>query len=276
MTRDISRISMIRHKTANRKRNMSLSSCHGGKMNLSLQLLCLTHKKSNKRLIYTRNRSHGKRNVMRILMQITEKPPPKWLPFNRHAAQYRLDSIFATESVMTTVYFEDMVIGQTAEYGKTITEADIILSLALPATKKMHINEEYASATPFEGRIAHGMLTASLISTVLGTQLPGYGTVYLSQSAKFRAPVSIHDTVNVKVTIKTLIRQKTRHAGNQLLCKGKLILEGEAMVIAPSRTTEEATKGRKPVTTQIDSIWQKSATRFCRMQEEPILAASCT
>ena len=149
---------------------------------------------------------------------------------------------------MTTVYIEDMVIGQTAEYGKTITEADIILFAGITGDNNpMHINEEYASATPFEGRIAHGMLTASLISTVLGTQLPGYGTVYLSQSAKFRAPVSIHDTVNVKVTIKTIDPVKKRVTmETNCYVKGKLILEVEAMDIAPVRTTAVlAIQGRK-------------------------------
>lgn len=141
---------------------------------------------------------------------------------------------------MTTVYFEDMVVGQIAEYGKTITETDIILFAGVTGDNNpMHTNEEYASATPFGGRIAHGMLTASLISTVLGTQLPGFGTVYLSQSAKFRAPVSIHDTVNVKVTIKSLDPAKKRVTlETNCYVRGKLILEGEATVIAPSRVIE--------------------------------------
>lgn len=141
---------------------------------------------------------------------------------------------------MTTVYFEDMVVGQIAEYGKTITETDIILFAGVTGDNNpMHTNEEYASATPFGGRIAHGMLTASLISTVLGTQLPGFGTIYLSQSAKFRAPVSIHDTVNVKVTIKSLDPAKKRVTlETNCYVRGKLILEGEATVIAPSRIIE--------------------------------------
>lgn len=141
---------------------------------------------------------------------------------------------------MTTVYFEDMVVGQIAEYGKTITESDIILFAGITGDNNpVHINEEYAAATPFEGRIAHGMLTASLISTVLGTRLPGHGTIYLSQAAKFRAPVSIHDTVNVRVTIKALDPVKKRVTlETNCYVKGKLVLEGEALVIAPSRATE--------------------------------------
>lgn len=141
---------------------------------------------------------------------------------------------------MTTVFFEDMVVGQVAEYGKTITESDIILFAGITGDNNpVHINEEYAETTPFEGRIAHGMLTASLISTVLGTRLPGHGTIYLSQSAKFRAPVSIHDTVNVKATIKTLDPAKKRVTlETNCYVKGKLVLEGEAVVIAPSRVSE--------------------------------------
>lgn len=141
---------------------------------------------------------------------------------------------------MTTVYFEDMVVGQIAEYGKTITESDIILFAGITGDNNpVHINEEYAANTPFEGRIAHGMLTASLISTVLGTRLPGHGTIYLSQTAKFRAPVSIHDTVNVRVTIKALDPVKKRVTlETNCYVKGKLVLEGEALAIAPSRATE--------------------------------------
>ncbi|WP_137936630.1 MaoC family dehydratase [Chitinivorax sp. B] len=138
---------------------------------------------------------------------------------------------------MTTVYIEDMEIGQTAEYGKTITEADIIMFAGVTGDNNpVHIDEEYAATTPFGTRICHGMLTASLISTVLGTRLPGPGTIYLSQSAKFKAPVKLGDTVKVRVTVKDLDRARKRVTlETNCYVQGKLVLEGEALAIAPSK-----------------------------------------
>ena len=139
-----------------------------------------------------------------------------------------------------TYHIDQLHPGMSASMAKTVTEADIILFAGITGDNNpVHINEEYAAATPFEGRIAHGMLTASLVSTVLGTRLPGYGTIYLSQSARFRAPVSIHDTVNVIATIKALDPGKKRVTlETNCYVKGKLVLEGEAVVIAPSRVSE--------------------------------------
>ncbi len=136
-----------------------------------------------------------------------------------------------------TVYFEDMQVGQFAEYGKTLTDADIILFAGVTGDDNpVHINQEYAEQTVFKGRIAHGMLTASFISTVLGTRLPGPGTIYLSQAAKFKAPVRIGDTVTARATIKALDPAKKRVTlETNCYVRGQLVLEGEAIVIAPSR-----------------------------------------
>ena len=136
-----------------------------------------------------------------------------------------------------TIYFEDIKIGDSAEYAKTITEADILLFAAVSGDDNpVHINQEYAEQSMFKSRIAHGMLTASLISTVIGTRLPGEGTIYLSQSTKFKAPVKIGETVTARVTVTELDPAKKRvKFATACLVKGKVILEGESLVIAPSR-----------------------------------------
>ncbi|SCK16781.1 MaoC family dehydratase [Vogesella sp. LIG4] len=136
-----------------------------------------------------------------------------------------------------TVYFEDIQIGDSAEYAKTITEADILMFAAVSGDDNpVHINQEYAEASMFGTRIAHGMLTASLISTVVGTRLPGEGTIYLSQSTRFKAPVKIGETVTARATVIELDAAKKRvKLATQCLVKGKVILDGESLVIAPSR-----------------------------------------
>lgn len=134
-------------------------------------------------------------------------------------------------------YIEDLSEGMTAVFGKTITDADILMFAGVSGdTNPVHLNEEFALGTPFQGRIAHGMLTASLISTVLGTKLPGPGCVYLSQSLKFKAPVRAGDTVRAEVTITAIDRDR-RRVTFATVCKvgGKPVLEGEALTLVPSR-----------------------------------------
>lgn len=135
------------------------------------------------------------------------------------------------------LYFEDLSVGQSASFGKTVTEADILLFAAVSGdTNPVHINAEFAAGTMFKERIAHGMLSAGLISTVLGTRLPGPGTIYLSQTLKFRAPVRIGDTVTATATVASLDAAKKR-ATLATICTvgGKPVLEGEAVVLVPSR-----------------------------------------
>ncbi|MGD9511968.1 MAG: MaoC family dehydratase, partial [Geminicoccaceae bacterium] len=127
-------------------------------------------------------------------------------------------------------FIEDLSEGMTAVFGKTITDADILMFAGVSGdTNPVHLNEEFAAGTPFQGRIAHGMLTASLISTVLGTKLPGPGCVYLSQSLKFKAPVRAGDTVRAEVTVTAIDRDR-RRVTFATVCKvgGKPVLEGEA------------------------------------------------
>ena len=134
-------------------------------------------------------------------------------------------------------FIEDLSEGMTAVFGKTITDADILMFAGVSGdTNPVHLNEEFALGTAFQGRIAHGMLTASLISTVLGTKLPGPGCVYLSQSLKFKAPVRAGDTVRAEVTVTAIDRER-RRVTFATVCKvgGKPVLEGEALTLVPSR-----------------------------------------
>jgi len=138
------------------------------------------------------------------------------------------------------MFFEDLVGGQSASFGKTITEADIVLFAAVTGdTNPMHLNAEYAKDSIFGERIAHGMLAAGLITKVLGTQLPGPGTIYMSQSLKFRAPVRIGQTVTATVEVLALHPEKHR-ATLRTVCTvaGEPVLEGEAFVSVPSRTAK--------------------------------------
>lgn len=133
--------------------------------------------------------------------------------------------------------FEDLALGQTASLGKTITEADILLFAAVSTdVNPVHINAEVARDSIFGGRVAHGMLSAGLISAVLGTRLPGPGTIYLGQTLRFRAPVRIGDTVTATVEITALDSQKKR-ATLKTVCAvgGKPVIEGEAQVQVPAR-----------------------------------------
>jgi 3-hydroxybutyryl-CoA dehydratase len=132
--------------------------------------------------------------------------------------------------------FEELQVGQTASLGKTITEADILLYAAVSSdTNPVHMNAEAAKDSVFGERVAHGMLSAGLISAVLGTRLPGPGTIYLSQTLRFRAPVKIGATVTATVEVTALDPAKKR-ATLETTCtvEGKTVIEGEALVQVPS------------------------------------------
>ncbi len=134
-------------------------------------------------------------------------------------------------------YFEDLEEGMSDLYGKTITEADIVLFSGVSGdTNPVHLNHEFASGTLFEGRIAHGMLIASLISTVIGTKLPGAGCIYVNQNLIFKAPVRAGDTVIARVSIETLIAKK-KFVELKTICtvKDKVVIDGSATVMVPAR-----------------------------------------
>ena len=136
-----------------------------------------------------------------------------------------------------TICIEDMEIGMTRSLRKTVTDADIALFAQVTTDHNpVHLDESYAQGTMFHGRIAHGMLTAGLISAVIGEQLPGHGAVYLGQSLKFMAPVRPGDTVTACVTV-TAIDHAKRRVTLETHCRvgDTIVLKGEALVLAPSR-----------------------------------------
>ena len=131
---------------------------------------------------------------------------------------------------------QELKVGETAEFGKTISETDIYLYAGITGDlNPAHINEEYAKNTFFKTRIAHAMLAAGLISALLGTKLPGPGTIYLQQSLNFSAPVRIGDTITARVEIIEMITEKNRVRFKTVCVNqdGTEILDGEAVVSPP-------------------------------------------
>lgn len=132
---------------------------------------------------------------------------------------------------------EDLSPGMTATFSKTITEADIVLFAAASGDNNaVHINEEFAQTTMFKGRIAHGMLSASVISAAIAGRLPGPGTIYLGQNLRFKAPVRPGDTVHATVTVKEVLAEKGRVALTTVCTvKDKVVIDGDALVMPTSR-----------------------------------------
>lgn len=136
-----------------------------------------------------------------------------------------------------TICIEDIEIGMVRSLRKQVTDRDIELFAEVSTDRNpVHLDDDYAHDTIFGGRIAHGMLTAGLISAVIGEQLPGHGTVYLGQSLKFLAPVRPDDMVLTEVEV-TEIDHSRRRVTMETRCMvdGKKVLVGEATVLAPSR-----------------------------------------
>ena len=136
-----------------------------------------------------------------------------------------------------TICIEDIEMGMTRYIRKIITDRDIEQFAEISTDHNpVHLDDDYARDTIFEGRIAHGMLTAGLVSAVIGEQLPGHGTIYMSQNLKFLAPVRPGDLVYAEVRVVDMVIDKRRV---KLDCRcevnGKNVLVGEAMVLAPSR-----------------------------------------
>jgi 3-hydroxybutyryl-CoA dehydratase len=137
---------------------------------------------------------------------------------------------------------EDLRVGMSASYAKTITEADIVLFAGVSGDNNaVHTNEEFARTTQFGGRIAHGFLTASVISAAVANRLPGPGTIYLGQQLRFKAPVRPGDTVHATVTVKSIDLARAR-AELETVCRvdGKVVIEGEALVMTTSSARRQA------------------------------------
>jgi 3-hydroxybutyryl-CoA dehydratase len=138
---------------------------------------------------------------------------------------------------LRTLYFEDLSLGMTEKLAKTVASSDVVGFAEVTGDRNpIHLSEHFAAKTPFGTRIAHGLYTASLISAVLGTRLPGPGAIYISQTLNFRAPVKIGDTVDVVVSVAELMPEKFRA---RLACTcsvgDDVVLDGEAWVKVPSK-----------------------------------------
>ena len=136
-----------------------------------------------------------------------------------------------------TICIEDLEIGMRRHLRKQVTDRDIELFSEISTDRNpVHLDDDYARDTIFEGRIAHGMLTAGLISAVSGEQLPGHGTVYLGQTLKFMAPVRPGDVVHAEVQVTAIDHSRRRVTLDCHCAVGDtVVLKGEAMVLAPSR-----------------------------------------
>ena len=136
-----------------------------------------------------------------------------------------------------TICIEDIEMGMTRHLRKQVTDRDIEMFAEISTDRNpVHLDDDYAQDTIFEGRIAHGMLTAGLISAVIGEQLPGHGTVYLGQSLKFLGPVRPGDMVYAEVKVVDIDIAKRRVTlETHCAVDGKKVLIGEAKVLAPSR-----------------------------------------
>ncbi|HBO81330.1 MAG TPA: (R)-hydratase [Cupriavidus sp.] len=137
--------------------------------------------------------------------------------------------------------YEDLQLGMTASYAKTITETDIeLFATASGDNNAIHLDEDFAKTTPFGGRIAHGMLTASVISAALASRLPGPGSIYLSQNLRFRAPVKPGETVHVTVTVTDLQPEKRRVALSTVcMVQDKVVVDGDALIMPTSAKRRE-------------------------------------
>ena len=137
---------------------------------------------------------------------------------------------------------EDLSVGMSATFSKTITEADIVLFAGVSGdTNAIHVNEEYAATTAFKGRIAHGFLSASVISAAVANRLPGPGAIYIDKHLKFLAPVRPGDTVHATVTVREVIADRGRVVLHTTCSvKGAVVIDGEALVKVDSSVRRAA------------------------------------
>ena len=132
---------------------------------------------------------------------------------------------------------EDLRPGMQATFSKTLTEADIVLFAGVSGDNNaVHVNEEFAATTPFGACIAHGVFTASFVSAIIATRLPGPGSIYISQTLSFRAPVMVGATVDTTIEVLELI-ERGRRVKLKCECRvdDKVVLTGEAEVKATAK-----------------------------------------
>lgn len=131
---------------------------------------------------------------------------------------------------------EEIAVGMSAEHAKTITEADVVLFAGITGDfNPVHVDEEAAAKSRFGGRIAHGMLSAGLVSAAIAMKLPGPGSIYLSQTLRFTKPVKIGDTVTARVEVLEVnaAKHRVRLATTCRNQRGEQVLEGEALLMVP-------------------------------------------
>lgn len=148
-----------------------------------------------------------------------------------------MDAIRAGKPAGVGYALEDLSVGMTDAYEHVVTEADVVQFADISGDRNpVHLDEAYARTTRFKGRIVHGMLTASFLSTTIASRLPGPGTIYLTQNLSFRAPVRIGDKVEARVTITDIMREKARVVLKTVCRVGEtVVIDGDALVMVPSR-----------------------------------------
>lgn len=140
-------------------------------------------------------------------------------------------------NVLNGYDIEDLTVGMQATFTKTITDADITMFVGVSGDNNaIHIDDEFAATTPFKGRIAHGILTASIISAAIANRLPGPGVIYMGQNLRFKAPVRPGDTVKATVTVKEIDLAKGRITMSTVCTvKDTVVIDGDALLKPTSR-----------------------------------------
>lgn len=137
---------------------------------------------------------------------------------------------------------DQLSVGQQASFSKTISESDVYMFAGVTGdVNPAHVNEAYAQTTTFKTRIAHGILSAGLISAVLGTRMPGPGAIYASQTLKFTAPVRIGDTITATATVKEIIPERNRVV-METVCRNQddvVVTTGEAVLLPPKKSVDK-------------------------------------
>ena len=170
------------------------------------------------------------------LGMFSDAAEPYGAPFNAaHRDSAMNDAHNRLRSPEKGYVLEELSVGMVAKYSRTVTETDLVLFAGISGdSNPVHMNTLYAENTQFKGRIVHGMLSAGYLSALLGSKLPGPGTIYLQQNLRFRHPVRIGDTVEAEITIVDIIAEKARVA-LKTVCRvgGTVVIEGDALVLVP-------------------------------------------
>jgi 3-hydroxybutyryl-CoA dehydratase len=148
-----------------------------------------------------------------------------------------MDDVRAADKNAVGYALEDLSVGMTASFEHVVSEADVIQFADISGDHNpVHLDEAYAKTTRFKGRIVHGILSASFLSTTIASRLPGPGTIYLTQNLSFRAPVRIGDKVEARVTVTEIIPEKARVVLKTVCRVGDtVVIDGDALVMVPSR-----------------------------------------